>query len=93
VYEQEASLFFKDLSSTVIPDDVIHAPRLFPNLIVTGHQAFFTTARPWERFWTRRSKHLGFCRGPPAGQRDRRTCMSANASRWATWWRLAGWRR
>jgi D-lactate dehydrogenase len=42
VYEQEASLFFKDLSSTVIPDDVIQRLVSFPNVIVTGHQAFFT---------------------------------------------------
>jgi D-lactate dehydrogenase len=42
VYEQEASLFFKDLSNTVIPDDVIQRLVSFPNVIVTGHQAFFT---------------------------------------------------
>src|SRR5262249_18851974 len=42
VYEQEASLFFQDLSSTVIPDDVIQRLVSFPNVIVTGHQAFFT---------------------------------------------------
>ena len=42
VYEQEAGLFFKDLSSTVIPDDVIQRLISFPNVIVTGHQAFFT---------------------------------------------------
>jgi D-lactate dehydrogenase len=32
----------KDLSSTVIPDDVIQRLVSFPNVIVTGHQAFFT---------------------------------------------------
>jgi D-lactate dehydrogenase len=42
VYEQEASLFFKDLSSTVIPDDVIQRLVSFPNVIVIAHQAFFT---------------------------------------------------
>jgi D-lactate dehydrogenase len=42
VYEQEAGLFFKDLSCTVIPDDVIQRLVSFPNVIVTGHQAFFT---------------------------------------------------
>ena len=42
VYEQEAGLFFKDLSSTVISDDVIQRLVSFPNVIVTGHQAFFT---------------------------------------------------
>ncbi|WP_036172174.1 2-hydroxyacid dehydrogenase [Massilia sp. 9096] len=42
VYEQEASLFFQDLSSTIITDDVIQRLVAFPNVIVTGHQAFFT---------------------------------------------------
>jgi D-lactate dehydrogenase len=42
VYEQEADLFFRDLSSTVIPDDVIQRLVSMPNVILTGHQAFFT---------------------------------------------------
>ena len=42
VYEQEANLFFQDLSSTIIADDVIQRLVSFPNVIVTGHQAFFT---------------------------------------------------
>ncbi|MDM0111463.1 2-hydroxyacid dehydrogenase [Variovorax sp. J22R133] len=42
VYEQEASLFFQDLSSTIIADDVIQRLVSFHNVIVTGHQAFFT---------------------------------------------------
>jgi D-lactate dehydrogenase len=42
VYEQEAGLFFRDMSSTVIADDVLQRLISFPNVIVTGHQAFFT---------------------------------------------------
>ncbi len=42
VYEQEADLFFQDLSATIITDDVIQRLVSFPNVIVTGHQAFFT---------------------------------------------------
>lgn len=42
VYEQEAGLFFRDLSSTVIADDVLQRLVSLPNVIVTGHQAFFT---------------------------------------------------
>lgn len=42
VYEQEADLFYRDLSSTVISDDVFGRLLSFPNVIVTGHQAFFT---------------------------------------------------
>src|SRR6476620_11478875 len=43
VYEQETDLFFQDLSSTIIPDDLIQRLVSFPNVIVTGHQAFFTS--------------------------------------------------
>jgi len=42
VYEQEAELFFRDLSSTIVTDDVLQRLMTFPNVIVTGHQAFFT---------------------------------------------------
>lgn len=42
VYEQETELFFQDLSSEIIIDDVIQRLVSFPNVIVTGHQAFFT---------------------------------------------------
>lgn len=42
VYEQEGELFFRDLSSTIIADDVFQRLLSFPNVIVTGHQAFFT---------------------------------------------------
>jgi D-lactate dehydrogenase len=42
VYEEEADLFFKDLSNLVIQDDVFARLLTFPNVIITGHQAFFT---------------------------------------------------
>ena len=42
VYEQEADLFFKDLSSTIIQDDLIERLMTFPNVLITPHQAFFT---------------------------------------------------
>lgn len=42
VYEEEADLFFEDLSDTIIQDDVFARLTTFPNAIVTGHQAFFT---------------------------------------------------
>lgn len=42
VYEQEDKLFFKDLSSVIIEDDEIQRLMSFPNVLVTGHQAFFT---------------------------------------------------
>lgn len=42
VYEEEADLFFEDLSNTVIHDDVFARLQTFPNVVITGHQAFFT---------------------------------------------------
>ncbi|HWL82690.1 MAG TPA: 2-hydroxyacid dehydrogenase [Roseomonas sp.] len=43
VYEEEADLFFQDLSGKVIQDDVFARLLTFPNVLVTAHQAFFTT--------------------------------------------------
>ncbi len=42
VYEQEGSLFFEDHSLDIIQDDVIQRLITLPNVIVTGHQAYFT---------------------------------------------------
>ena len=42
VYETEGALFFDDKSDDVIRDDVFERLLTFPNVLVTGHQAFFT---------------------------------------------------
>jgi D-lactate dehydrogenase len=42
VYEEEADLFFEDLSNHVIQDDVFARLLTFPNVVITGHQGFFT---------------------------------------------------
>jgi D-lactate dehydrogenase len=42
VYEEESDLFFRDLSAGVLHDDVFARLLTFPNVVVTGHQAFFT---------------------------------------------------
>ncbi len=42
VYEEEGDLFFEDLSNEIIQDDVFARLLTFPNVIITGHQAFFT---------------------------------------------------
>ncbi len=42
VYEQEEGLFFEDLSSLIIDDDIIQRLMSFPNVLITAHQAFFT---------------------------------------------------
>ncbi len=43
VYEEEADVFFEDLSNKIIQDDVLARLLTFPNVIITGHQAFFTS--------------------------------------------------
>ena len=42
VYEEEAGLFFSDHSSDILTDDVFARLLTFPNVLVTGHQAFLT---------------------------------------------------
>ncbi len=42
VYEEEAHLFFEDLSNEVVTDELFQRLLTFPNVLVTGHQAFFT---------------------------------------------------
>jgi D-lactate dehydrogenase len=42
VYEEEEELFFRDLSGHVIQDDTFARLQTFPNVVMTGHQAFFT---------------------------------------------------
>ncbi len=42
VYEGEGELFFEDYSNEVIHDDVLQRLLTFPNVLITGHQAFFT---------------------------------------------------
>lgn len=42
VYEQEENLFFKDLSESIIQDDLIERLMSFHNVLITPHQGFFT---------------------------------------------------
>ncbi|MDP9645092.1 2-hydroxyacid dehydrogenase [Paraburkholderia caledonica] len=42
VYEEEGGLFFEDHSNIPLQDDVLARLLMFPNVIVTAHQAFFT---------------------------------------------------
>ncbi|MDY0137391.1 MAG: 2-hydroxyacid dehydrogenase [Thiomicrospira sp.] len=42
VYEQEGALFFDDHSNDIIMDDHFERLLTFPNVLVTGHQAYFT---------------------------------------------------
>ncbi|SFR54662.1 2-hydroxyacid dehydrogenase [Thiomicrospira sp. ALE5] len=42
VYEEEGPLFFEDHSDDIIQDDYFERLLTFPNVLVTGHQAYFT---------------------------------------------------
>ena len=42
VYEEEAALFYEDRSNTILSDEVFSRLLTLPNVLVTGHQAFFT---------------------------------------------------
>ena len=42
VYEEEAGIFFHDMSGQVLSDDVLARLMTFQNVVVTSHQAFLT---------------------------------------------------
>lgn len=65
VYEQEAGVFFRDLSGTIVTDDVLQRLIAFPNVIVTGHQAFFTQEAIGTISQTTLRSATEFARGAP----------------------------
>lgn len=42
VYEEEEDIFFEDWSNRILADDVFARLQTFPNVLITGHQAFLT---------------------------------------------------
>src|SRR5262249_47088516 len=42
VYEEEEGVFFEDLSGQVLQDDELARLLMFPNVLITAHQAFLT---------------------------------------------------
>jgi len=67
VYEEEADLFFEDLSDRVITDDVFSRLLTFPNVLITAHQAFFT-AEALERIAATTLDNIAaFAAGRPSG--------------------------
>ena len=42
VYEEEAGIFFHDISGKVLTDDVLARLLTFNNVVVTSHQAYLT---------------------------------------------------
>lgn len=68
VYEEEEGLFFQDFSSQVIQDDVFARLLTFPNVLVTGHQGFFTREALEAIATTTLANVTAFERGVPSGR-------------------------
>jgi len=69
VYEQESELFFSDHSSEIIADDLFERLMTFPNVLVTGHQGFFTREAMREIAETTIHNLLSFQTGSPCAHR------------------------
>lgn len=65
VYELEDRLFFQDLSNRVLQDDVYARLETFPNVLLTGHQSFFTTEALQDIFQTTMDNLTAFANGKP----------------------------
>ena len=77
--EQEADFFFEDLSGEVIQDDVLQ--RLLPNVLLTGHQAFFTRDALTAIAGTTIASITAFDRGEPGEPGRRRAPEAGRLSR------------
>jgi D-lactate dehydrogenase len=69
VYEQEADVFFEDLSDQIIDDDVLQRLLTFPNVLLTGHQAFLTRDALTSIADTTLDSVTAFARGEPLANR------------------------
>jgi D-lactate dehydrogenase len=69
VYEEEDRLFFEDHSADVMQDDTFARLLTLPNVVVTGHQAFFTDKALSEIAHTTLENITAFERGGPMPNR------------------------
>jgi D-lactate dehydrogenase len=67
VYEEEERIFFEDRSGLILSDDVFARLLTFPNVIITGHQAFFTRDALENIAVTTIKNITGFEQGRPSG--------------------------
>lgn len=86
VYEEEDKYFFEDHSDRVIQDDVLARLLTFPNVLITGHQAFLTQEALQAIARTTLSNiHLYFTRGELPNeicyQCTQRTCARKETGR------------
>lgn len=69
VYEEEDRLFFEDHSADIVQDDVFARLLTLPNVIITGHQAFFTAQALRDIATTTLENITLFERGAPIANR------------------------
>lgn len=63
VYEEEDDYFFEDRSNEIISDDELSRLLTFPNVLITSHQAFFTTEATKAIAETTINNYLGVVNG------------------------------
>lgn len=68
VYEEEAGLFFNDLSDDILQDDLFARLLTFPNVVITGHQGFFTREALAEIARVTRQNLRAFAAGQTLGE-------------------------
>lgn len=66
VYEQEGSLFYSDHSGEIIDDDLLMRLMTFHNVIIAGHQAFFTQEALDEIATVTLTNAVAFAEGKPS---------------------------
>lgn len=69
VYEMESDLFFRDRSCEVIQDDLFQRLSTFHNVLITGHQGFFTAEAVTEIATTTLANITDLNNGQPATAR------------------------
>ena len=65
VYEEEAGIFFEDLSDRVLQDDTLARLMTFPNVLITAHQGFLTQEALANIASTTLANIDGFLKGAP----------------------------
>mmetsp|Transcript_60081 Transcript_60081/g.190861 ORF Transcript_60081/g.190861 Transcript_60081/m.190861 type:complete len:305 (+) Transcript_60081:354-1268(+) len=91
VYEREAGMFFSDHTGEVLKDDLFHQLVNYPNVIVTGHQAFLTVDALANIAETALSNAAEFIEGVPLSNEikaDEDACAKAVRVKAAGQWKM-----
>ena len=80
VYEEEGDYFYEDRSDSIIDDDTLARLLLFPNVIVTSHQAFFHGRGDAQHHRDYAAKYQGFFRRPAAREHRHEITLPAGSA-------------